>query len=201
VSFDPVFSVGAQLIEAVRQTHGVSKKAATGRRSRVARRCPTSRRRVCYETLPPRAIGGMAQRALLRELFRAGLSCSSQMSPRRARCDTSIRDPRPHRELQEEHRLAVLLVTHDMGRFATSASAVVVMYAGQVVERAELCQHISGTLSTLQPRLYSHRTHRLQPGAEWLSNDPRDLCPRQESGHRVPLAQLPDAIYGEARTA
>jgi peptide/nickel transport system permease protein len=42
------------------------------------------------------------------------------------------------RELQREHGMAILLVTHDWGVVADICDRAVVMYAGQVVERAEL---------------------------------------------------------------
>ena len=42
------------------------------------------------------------------------------------------------RELQSEHGMAILLITHDWGVVADIADRAVVMYAGQVVERAEI---------------------------------------------------------------
>jgi oligopeptide/dipeptide ABC transporter ATP-binding protein len=40
-------------------------------------------------------------------------------------------------ELREEHHMAMILITHDMGVVAESADDVVVMYAGQIVEQAQ----------------------------------------------------------------
>jgi peptide/nickel transport system ATP-binding protein len=39
-------------------------------------------------------------------------------------------------ELREEHRMAMILITHDMGVVAEAADDVAVMYAGQIVEQA-----------------------------------------------------------------
>ena len=40
------------------------------------------------------------------------------------------------RELREEHDMAMIMITHDMGVVAETSDEVIVMYAGQVVEQA-----------------------------------------------------------------
>ena len=39
-------------------------------------------------------------------------------------------------ELQQEHEMAMIMITHDMGVVAEAADDIVVMYAGQIVEQA-----------------------------------------------------------------
>jgi len=42
------------------------------------------------------------------------------------------------RQLQQEYQAAIILITHDLGVIAESAARVVVMYAGKVVEEADV---------------------------------------------------------------
>ena len=98
------------------------------------------------------------------------------------------------RELQATRRMAILLVTHDWGVVADLCDRVVVMYAGQVVERADV-QPIFDT-----PAPPVHRgAARLEPasrtGGRYLAHDPGDGSPAWLLAGGLPL-QRPLPVRG-----
>jgi peptide/nickel transport system permease protein len=71
------------------------------------------------------------------------------------------------REIQQQQRMAILLVTHDWGVIADISERVVVMYAGQVVERAEIGEIVHHPLHPYTQSLLASDPHNA-PGAEIL---------------------------------
>jgi ABC-type sulfate/molybdate transport systems ATPase subunit len=67
--------------------------------------------------------------------------------------------------LREEIGMAVILITHDLGDIAGSADRVAVMYAGRVVEVADVTALFGGPRHASQPS---------RPGARWCWT--RDCC-------------------------
>ncbi len=139
-SLKPVFTIGAQIGEAI-QLHNPN-KSKSDVRADVLRllnevRMSEPERRV--DQYPHELSGGMKQRAMIA----MALSCNPQLiiadEPTTA-LDVTIqaRILDLLRKLRETHRTAVLLITHDLGVVAETADDVVVMYAGRVVEQADV---------------------------------------------------------------
>ncbi len=136
-SLNPVFTVGEQIAEAIRLHRGVSRReawnqAVEGMRD-VAIPAPETR----AKTYPHEMSGGMRQRVMIA----MALACDPKLliadEPTTA-LDVTIQAQILDllNELRERRRLALLLITHDLGVVAETADRVAVMYAGQIVEEA-----------------------------------------------------------------
>ena len=136
-SLNPSYTVGDQIAEAVVRHRGLSAKQAEQRAVEMLRRVriPTPEARL--HDYPHRLSGGMRQRVMIA----MALACDPQLliadEPTTA-LDVTVQAQVLHlmRALQAETGSAIVLITHDLGVVAEVCDDVVVMYAGQVVERA-----------------------------------------------------------------
>jgi peptide/nickel transport system ATP-binding protein len=136
-SLNPVYTVGDQIAEAVREHEGLSRRAAMDRAAEMLTlvHIPNAKRRV--GDYPHQFSGGMRQRVMIA----MALSCNPQLiiadEPTTA-LDVTIQAQILDllNEMKERLGMAVLLITHAMGVVAETAQRVVVMYAGKVVEEA-----------------------------------------------------------------
>ena len=115
--------------------HGLRGGALTERAAELlaAVRIPSPAARL--RAFPHQLSGGMRQR-VVGAMAIAGAAAAAH----RRRADDQPRPhhpgpvPRPAKELQERHRLAMIFVTHDLGIVASMCDRVAVMYAGRIVE-------------------------------------------------------------------
>jgi len=136
-SLNPVFTVGDQIAEVVRRHRRVNRKAATARAVEVLDLVgiPDAARRI--RQYPHEFSGGMRQRVMIA----MALACEPKLliadEPTTA-LDVTIQAQVLDliREMAGRFGMGVLFVTHDLGVVADLCTEVVVMYAGQVVERA-----------------------------------------------------------------
>ena len=138
-SLNPVYTIGNQIAEAIILHQKVTKKEA--RRLAVEMLVkvgiPGPSQRV--DEYPHQLSGGMRQRAMIA----MALSCNPALliadEPTTA-LDVTIQAQVLDlmRQLQQEMGMAILMITHDLGVIADLADAIVVMYAGRVVERGNL---------------------------------------------------------------
>jgi peptide/nickel transport system ATP-binding protein len=135
LAMDPVFTVGDQISEAVRQHESLSRKEARNRAldmlTRV--RIPDPARRL--DAYPHEMSGGMRQRAMI------ALALASRPKVLLADEPTTALDATVQvqillllRELQREFGLSVIFVTHDISVAVEVADRIAVMYAGRIVE-------------------------------------------------------------------
>jgi peptide/nickel transport system ATP-binding protein len=137
-SLNPVYTVGEQVAEAIRLHQGASRKEARARSVEMFRQVgiPSPESRV--DSYPHQLSGGMRQRVMIA----MALACDPELliadEPTTA-LDVTIQAQILDllQKLQEERRMAVLLITHDLGVVAETCDDVAVMYAGKVVEQAE----------------------------------------------------------------
>jgi len=137
-ALNPIYSVGFQVSESVRAHHRDWSKARVRAR---AVECmglagiPEPDRR--YPEYPHQLSGGLRQRVMIA----MAIACSPRLliadEPTTA-LDVTIQAQilKLLKRLQAELGLALLLITHDLGVVREMADEVIVMYAGQVVERA-----------------------------------------------------------------
>jgi peptide/nickel transport system ATP-binding protein len=134
-SLDPVFTIGDQLIEAIRAHRSVSRSAARVMGIDLLGRVGISRPDKRFSDYPHQFSGGMAQRVVMA----IALCCDPQLLI--ADEPTTSLDVTMQAQilellnsLKEELGLSVLLISHDLGVVAEMADRVAVMYAGQIVE-------------------------------------------------------------------
>ncbi len=168
-SLNPVFTIGEQIAEAVRLHQNADRKTAWKRSVElldiVGMPLPAERAR----SYPHELSGGMRQRAMIAMAISCNPAVLIADEPTTA-LDVTIQAQILDvlRRLQEEYGMALILITHDLGVVAEMAHEVVVMYAGQVVEQADVR---SLFMRPLQPytRGLLHSVPTLTTEAEQLS--------------------------------
>jgi len=170
-SLNPVFTIGAQIAEAVtihqKNSHHDAKKRAMEMLEMV--KIPEAASR--YDAYPHQLSGGMRQRVMIA----MALSCKPILliadEPTTA-LDVTVQAQILDllRELQGELNMSTILITHNLGIVAEMCDEVLVMYAGREVERApanDIFYHprhpyTVGLLTSL-PRLDDRGESRLVP--------------------------------------
>ena len=136
-ALNPVYTVGNQIIEAVRLHQGLDPEAARHRAIEMLERVgiPSPESRV--DNYPHELSGGMRQRVMIGMAMCCDPALLIADEPTTA-LDVTIQAQILDliRELQERDSMSVLLITHDLGVVAETAHHVAVMYAGKVVEYA-----------------------------------------------------------------
>jgi len=134
-SLNPLFTVGAQLVETIRQHLPLGKAEARARAVQLLRDVgiPSPEERV--NNYPHQFSGGMRQRVVIALALAASPKLIIADEPTTA-LDVSIQAQIISllRRLCKEKQTAVMLVTHDMGVIAEAADRVAVLYAGRLIE-------------------------------------------------------------------
>lgn len=137
-SLNPTFTIGYQIMEGLRIHLGLKKREAWVRAVELLARVGMKEPELVMKSYPHTLSGGMRQRAIIA----MALACNPKLliadEPTTA-LDVSVQAQIMEllKRLQKESRMAVLLITHDMGVVSHMADRVLVMYAGQIVEEAE----------------------------------------------------------------
>jgi oligopeptide/dipeptide ABC transporter ATP-binding protein len=134
-ALNPVFTVGAQLMAAIRAHQELTRSDARARAVELLRTVglPDPERRL--RQYPHELSGGMCQRVMIAMAIASGARLLIADEPTTA-LDVTIQDEivRLIRRLAVESQIAVLFISHDLGLVARLCHRVVVMYAGQIVE-------------------------------------------------------------------
>jgi oligopeptide/dipeptide ABC transporter ATP-binding protein len=138
-SLNPVMDVGDQISEVLALHRGMKKKAARARALELLGMVgvPDPKRRI--DAYPHEMSGGMAQRVMIA----MALACEPELliadEPTTA-LDVTIQAQILDlmRNLQRETGTAIILITHDLGVVAEMCDRVAVMYAGEIVEQADV---------------------------------------------------------------
>lgn len=168
-SLNPVFTIGSQIAEVLELHQKMSKKAAMAKAVEMLKLVgiPSPEKRV--KEYPHELSGGMKQRAMIA----MALSCNPKVliadEPTTA-LDVTIQAQILDLmlKLKAELNTAIILITHDLGVIAEMAQKVVVMYAGKVMEQAEVTEifdhplnpYTQGLLDSL-PKLDTARKQKL----------------------------------------
>jgi peptide/nickel transport system ATP-binding protein len=166
-SLNPAHRIGDQIAETVMRHRGLAREAAWARAvDMLARvRIPDPARRA--RDYPHRLSGGMRQRAMIAMALACDPALLIADEPTTA-LDVTVQAQVLDlmRALRRESGAAIILITHDLGVVAEMADEVLVMYAGQAVERAPVAdifarpQHpyTVGLLGSI-PRFGARRRH------------------------------------------
>jgi len=134
-SLNPVFTAGDQIAESIREHQGKSAAAARAEALRMLEAVRIPEARHVLDRYPHQLSGGMRQRVMIA----MALSCRPSLliadEPTTA-LDVTIQAQilQLIRALQDEMRMGVVFITHDMGVVAEVADRVLVMYCAKKVE-------------------------------------------------------------------
>ena len=135
-SLNPVFTIGDQISESLKLHKGLDKKAARDRAIELLELVgiPEAGKRV--DEYPHQLSGGMRQRVMIAMALSGDPELLIADEPTTA-LDVTIQAQIIDliKALQKEKNASVILITHDLGVVANIADRIVVMYAGQIVER------------------------------------------------------------------
>jgi oligopeptide transport system ATP-binding protein len=138
-SLNPVFSVGWQIGEMFRVHEGLSKKEATERAVDLMEqvRIPGARQRV--GDYPHQFSGGMRQRIMIAMAISLDPDVLIADEPTTA-LDVTVQAQIMEllADLQRERKMGLILITHDLGVVADVADKISVMYAGRIMEKAQV---------------------------------------------------------------
>jgi oligopeptide/dipeptide ABC transporter ATP-binding protein len=177
-SLNPVFTIGSQIGEAVRLHQHTARRETLERTIEALRLVGIADPDRRVNDYPHQLSGGMRQRVMIA----MALACEPKLliadEPTTA-LDVTIQAQILDliRELQVRLKLAVILVTHDLGVVAQYADDVTILYAARVMEQArcaELFNHplnpyTRGLLESI-PGADGHRHHRLRAIAGTIPN-------------------------------
>src|SRR5512145_2167334 len=138
-SLNPTMKVGRQITEALRHHSGLSAKAARARAIELLQRVQIPDAAARVDDYPFQFSGGMRQRVMIAMAIACDPKVLVADEPTTA-LDVTVQAQILDllRDLQREHGMAIVLITHDLGVVAQMADEVAVMYAGQIVERGSV---------------------------------------------------------------
>jgi len=175
-ALNPVFTIGYQIVEVLRLHRGLGKHDAEVEAIRLLGETgiPEPEKRI--KAYPFEFSGGMQQRAVI------AIAISGRPQLLIADEPTTALDVTVQAEivdllcyLQEQYKMAILLITHDMGVVIEMAKRVMVMYTGKLVEVAQTHD------------LFRDPKH---PYTQGLLNS----IPRLGEGRKEPLYGIPGAV-------
>ena len=138
-SLNPALSIGGQIVETLQAHQPMSRAQAERKAIELLARVGVANPEQRIHDFPHHFSGGMRQRVLIA----AAISCSPSViiadEPTTA-LDVTVQAKilRLLHDLQRDMGAALLLITHDLGVVAAMADEVLVMYAGRIVERADV---------------------------------------------------------------
>jgi oligopeptide/dipeptide ABC transporter ATP-binding protein len=138
-SLNPVFTCGDQIMEVVRLHEGLGRAEARARAIEMLERVGIAAAAQRVDDYPHQMSGGMRQRVMIAMALACRPALLIADEPTTA-LDVTIQAQILEllKALQREMRMAILLITHDLGVVAETADRVAVMYAGQVVEYCDV---------------------------------------------------------------
>lgn len=179
-SLNPVLTIGQQIAETFIVHQGLTRRAAHERASDMLKLVHMPDPLYQLRQYPHEVSGGMRQRAMIA----MALACNPKLlvadEPTTA-LDVTIQAQilRLMLELQKRLGMAILLITHDLAVVSETARRVVVMYAGRIIEEAEVRS------------LFARPLHPYTRGL--LAAHP-DLTRRKPVGPRRRLAEIPGTV-------
>ena len=138
-SLNPALSIGGQIVETLQAHQPMSRAQAERKAIELLARVGVANPEQRIHDFPHHFSGGMRQRVLIA----VAISCSPSViiadEPTTA-LDVTVQAKilRLLHDLQRDMGAALLLITHDLGVVAAMADEVLVMYAGRIVERADV---------------------------------------------------------------
>lgn len=140
-SLNPAFTVGNQIIEGIMLHQDLSKEEAKKKVIDMIKLVEIPRAEEIYNSYPHELSGGMRQRIMIA----MALSCNPKLliadEPTTA-LDVTIQAQVLDimKSIKEKLNTSIMMITHDLGVVAEMCDKVIVMYAGKVIEVAEVVE-------------------------------------------------------------
>ncbi|QGN33458.1 ABC transporter ATP-binding protein [Microlunatus sp. Gsoil 973] len=138
-ALNPVFPVGWQIAEMFRKHRGMNRTDALERAVHLMERVqiPGAKQRV--KAFPHQFSGGMRQRIMIAMAIALDPAILIADEPTTA-LDVTVQAQIMQllADLQDERKMGLILITHDLGVVADVANRIAVMYAGRIVEQADV---------------------------------------------------------------
>ena len=147
-SLNPVYTIGKQVMEAVRQHQDVSKEEAKKIAIDIFKRIGIPEPEKRFYSYPHQLSGGLRQRVMIGMAMVCNPALMICDEPTTA-LDVTIEAQILYliKEMQKEKGTAVVMITHNLGVVAESCDYVYVMYAGKIMEEANVYE------------IFEHPTH------------------------------------------
>ena len=213
-AFDPVFTIGGQIVETIRAHRAVTKSAARAEALSLLERVEIRNAEAILDSYPHQLSGGMLQRAMIA----MALSCRPRVlfadEPTTA-LDVTVQAQilQLIKDLQDEFGMGLVMVTHDLGVVAETVDRVVVMYGGKVMETAPVIDiferpahpYTRALLVSIPGQEGGRQRLTEIPGSSPDPMDPPRGCPFHprcpEAGPDCVAAMPPVTELGEGRSA
>jgi peptide/nickel transport system ATP-binding protein len=170
-SLHPLYKVGWQIVEAIREHEHVTRHAARVRTLELLQQVGIPSPKERLDAYPHELSGGMRQRVMIAMALALKPDLLIADEPSTA-LDVTVQAQILEliRALRSDFGTALLLITHDLGVVAENVDDVAVMYAGRILERAPIREILEqpqhpytwGLLQSI-PRLDAPRRERLTP--------------------------------------
>lgn len=140
-SLNPAFTVGNQIIEGIMLHQDLSKEEAKKKVIDMIKLVEIPRAEEIYNSYPHELSGGMRQRIMIA----MALSCNPKLliadEPTTA-LDVTIQAQVLDimKNIKEKLNTSIMMITHDLGVVAEMCDKVIVMYAGKVIEVADVVE-------------------------------------------------------------
>lgn len=209
VSLNPVYTIGRQIVEAIRMHYSISKKEAKSRAVEMLDRVGIAAPHQRVDEYPHELSGGMRQRAMIA----MALSCNPSLliadEPTTA-LDVTIEAQilELMQDLQEEFGMSIMLITHDLGVIGEISDRVIVMYLGKVVETGDLDTildnpkhpYTKGLMKSIPEIGCSNRLTPIEGSVPDMHNLPQGcyFAPRCPKAMDICRKKVPDTIGLEA---
>jgi oligopeptide/dipeptide ABC transporter ATP-binding protein len=138
-SLNPVFTVGNQISETLRKRKGMSKADATKRAIELMEQVKIPAAKARVKDYPHQFSGGMRQRVMIAMALAMDPKVLIADEPTTA-LDVTVQAQIMDllADLRRDLNMAMILITHDLGVVADVADRIAVMYAGRIVEHADV---------------------------------------------------------------
>ena len=138
-SLNPVFTIGKQITDILRMHQGMNKKQAYEKAVEMLAKVRIPSPEKVVNDYPHQLSGGMRQRVMIAMALACNPGILIADEPTTA-LDVTIQAQIMHLlcDLKKDRDTSIILITHDLGVVAQIAENVMVMYAGQAVEYADV---------------------------------------------------------------
>ncbi len=195
-SLNPVYTCGDQVMEAIMLHQNITKQEAKTRTIQLFEEVKLPRAEAIFNSYPHQLSGGQKQRVMI------AMAMSCQPSILIADEPTTALDVTVQKtilelmnDLQTEHDMGIMFITHDLGVIAELADKVIVMYKGNIVEQGNVLdiftnpQHpyTKGLLACRPP--LNKRLHWLPTVADFMQTD--------EDGKMIEIEKSVDEVLDD----